>query len=303
MKQIKSCGKQEIENIYFDWHLTNWCNFKCSYCPVLDVITNDFSVDDHAPYRMVLARLKNVDTTFNVCLTGGEPTLHPNILEILSGLAEIQYSQDIAMFTNLSRPLPFYEKIKAIGSDKIVVFASYHPEFSPDKFTQRCLDVNNIEGLRFSVHVSLSDKKEHWKKTVEFLDTMRANSVSCKPLLLSPTQNYTPNYNDEFFSVFRSYLDSTEEEEFFASINVEYTDGTHDTLKSYDIDIRGLNKFKGYECATASFSIGIDGHIENTCTRRKAPLLLSTKSLVVKEICPRDICPSKRLLEFYKEKI
>jgi hypothetical protein len=252
---------------------------------------------------MVLAQLKNVDTTFNVCLTGGEPTLHPNILDILAGLAGIDYSQDIAMFTNLSRPLPFYQKVRAINSDKIVVFASYHPEFSPAKFTQRCLDVNAIDGLRFSVHVSLSDKQEYWAKTVEFLDIMRANNVSCKPLLLSPTQHYKPNYSDEFFNVFRIYLDTTEEEEFFATIDVEYTDGTHSKLKSYDIDIQGLNKFKGYQCATASFTIDINGRIENTCTRRKAPLLLTTKSLVVKEICPRDICPSKRLLEFYKEKI
>ena len=302
-KTIKSCGKPELENIYFDWHLTNWCNFKCSYCPVLDVITNDFSVDDHAPYRMVLARLKNVETSFNVCLTGGEPTLHPNILEILEELSKIEYSQDIAMFTNMSRPLPFYEKIRAIGSNKIVVFASYHPEFVTDKFTQRCLDVNQIDGLRFSVHVSLHDDPKYWASTTAFLNTMRANNVSCKPLLLAPNKHFDPNYTDEFYAVFHPYLESTEEEEFFPSIDVEYTDGTRTKLKSYDIQIQKLNKFKGYQCTPASFTIGIDGHIENTCTRRQAPLLMNNKNLIVKELCPREICASKRLLEFYKEKV
>ena len=302
MKEIKSCGITPAENIYFDWHLTNWCNYKCSYCPVLNVITNDFTKDDHAPYKIVLARLTNVEITFNVCITGGEPTLHPNLIEILQGLVNNNNCQDIALFTNLSRPTPFYEKIKNINSNKIVVFASYHPEFATDKFTERCIEVNNINGLRFSVHVTLSDNKEHWDATIKTLDTLRGNGVNCKPLLLSPNGNYTPNYTDEFYNVFYKYLEDTDDETFFLDVPVEYTDGTKELIKSYDIDRMGLNKFKGYRCTPASYSISIDGKIENTCTRRTAPLLLNNKNLLVEETCPHDICPSRRLLEFYKQK-
>ena len=300
MQAIKSCGNPVVENIYFDWHLTNWCNYKCSYCPVLDVITNDFTVEEHASYQMVLARLAHVETSFNVCLTGGEPTLHPNILDILDKLSSIKNSQDIALFTNLSRPVAFYKRIKP--SDKIVVFASYHPEFSNDKFTERCLEISKLGTLRIAVHVSLSDKKEYWEQTTKLLDLLQQHNIRCKPLLLSPNNNYTPDYTDEFYSVFRKYLDDIDDEQLFGNVNVEYEDGTTDILKTYDFQIKSLNKFKGYSCTPASYAIDIDGNIENTCTRRTAPLYLSNKNLIVKEVCPKDVCPSNRLLEFYKEK-
>jgi organic radical activating enzyme len=300
MQTIKRCGNPVIDNIYFDWHLTDWCNFKCSYCPVLDVITNDFTVDKHASYEMVLARLAHVETSFNVCLTGGEPTLHPNILDILDKLVKIKNSQDIALFTNLSRPANFYTKI--VPSDKITVFASYHPEFSTEKFFDRCLEVNNLSTTKFSVHVSLSDKEEYWDQTLTLLDSLEANNVRFKPLLLSPNRNYTPNYTDDFYKKFHHYLVENIDDKFFHLVDVEYEDGTTDKIKNIDFQINSLNKFKGYACTPLSYSIDVKGRIENTCTRRKVPLYLNNNNLIVKETCPMDICPSNRLLKFYKEK-
>lgn len=298
---IQTCGNPVTENIYFDWHLTNWCNYKCSYCPVLDVITNNFQHDEHAVYKFLLARLQHVETSFNVCITGGEPTLHPKLIDILAALAAIPMSQDIAVFTNLSRPTAYYQKIADLNSDKIVVFASYHPEYATDKFTARCLSVNAINNLRFSVHVTLSDKEQYWDSTAAFIDVLKANGVKCKPLILAPTKHYTPEYTDAFYEKFKSYLDNTAEEEFFNTIPITFADGSSALMKSYDVDIQQLNRFKGYTCTPASYSISIDGNIENTCTRRKAPLFLNNANLVVKETCPHDVCPSRRLLEFYKE--
>lgn len=301
MKTIKSCGQKEVSTIYFDWHLTDWCNYKCSYCPVL--VTNDFTKDNHAPYKIVLARLGMVETTFDICITGGEPTLHPNILEILDGIAKCKSSQDIALFTNLSRPAPYYEKIRDLKSKKIVVFASYHPEFAKDNFLERCLAVSQIDDLRFSVHVSLHDDPQYWDQTIEVLDTLKSNNVQVKPLLLSANHHYEPKYTSEFYKIFKPYLDNTVEIQFFKDVECEYTDGTRESFKSYDFEIKGLNRFKGYECTPVSYSIDISGTIQNTCTRRRVPLSLVNKNLIVKETCPQDICPGRRLLKFYKEKI
>lgn len=302
MKVIKSSGLNPAQNIYFDWHLTNWCNFKCSYCPVLDVITNDFTKDDHAQeYKLVLARLSKVQTSFNVCITGGEPTLNPELIDILKGLVAFPNCQDVSIFTNLSRPLPFYDKIKSIGSKKIMLFASFHPEFSDVKFVQRCIALSRMTDLRFAVHLTMSDKEEHWGKTLSLLDTLIKHNVNHKPLLLSPTNNYTPNYTDKFFDTFKRYLDRVEDEHFFLTIPIEYVDGTTENMKSYDVEIQGLNKFKGYQCTPISYNISIDGVITNTCTSRKVPLILSDANLLVKETCPKDTCPGRRLLESYKE--
>lgn len=302
MKVIKSSGLNPVQNIYFDWHLTNWCNYKCSYCPVLDVITNDFTVEDHArDYKLTLLRLEYVETSFNVCITGGEPTLNPNLITILEGLTQIKNCQDVSIFTNLSRPLPFYEKIKNIDSKKIMLFGSFHPEFSDVKFVQRCIALSRMTDLRFAVHLTMSDKEEHWAKTIDVLETLIVNKVNHKPLLLAPTNHYTPNYTDKFFDTFKKYLDRVEDEHFFLTVPIEYTDGTTENLKSYEIEIQGLNKFKGYQCTSISNNIDINGNVTNTCTGRKAPLILTDVGLLIKEPCPKDICPGRRLLESYKE--
>lgn len=297
---IIKCNKDIIENVYFDWHLTDWCNFKCSYCPVLDVVTNDFTVDRHANYKMVLARLKNVETTFNVCLTGGEPTLHPNILEILQELSSYNKCQDVAMFTNLSRPVKFFEKIRDINSPKITVMASYHPEYVTDKFQEKCLELSKM--IKFSVHVTVHDTTKYWDSTLNFIDFCLANNIKMKPLLLSPNCFYKPNYTPEFFDKFSRVFNHDNDQLFPENIEFTLANGETTVLKSYEVESQGLNKFKGWTCRTMSYSISKDGNVSNTCTGRQVPLLLNNKNVVVDEVCPNDICPGRRLLKFYKYK-
>lgn len=302
---IRSCGIDQVETIFFDWPLTNWCNYKCSYCPVIDIITNDFTVEDHTSmYKLTLAKLRKVETPFNICLTGGEPTLHPNILDILDELDNIPLCQDVSLFTNLSRPPKFYTKITP--SNKIVVFASYHPEFATEKFLERCIELKNMGTVNFSVHVTLSDKKEHWDKTIDILEQLKLNNILFKPYLIAPTNFYTPIYDEEFNNLFLSYLENTGENSsgnnFFKTIPVVYDNGESESIREYEFELRALNKFKGYNCKPVSYSIRLDGTIENTCTKRVVPLSLTNKNLIVSEVCPNEICPSRRLINFYKWK-
>lgn len=301
---IVSCGTDSVEHIYFDWPLTNWCNYKCSYCPVVDIVTNDFTKDDHTSmYKVTLARLRKVEIPFNICLTGGEPTLHPNILDILEQLSNMPNCQDVSLFTNFTRPVKFYEQV--VKSNKIVIFASYHPEFATDKFFKRCLELKALDRA-FSVHVTLSDKPEHWQQTKQLMDDLQDNDIIYKPCLISPTALYTPNYDEKFDLEFRHYLDNTGKNHsgnfFFKEIPVVFDDGTTKFMKDYDIELGRLNKFKGYNCKTVSYMIDMDGTVKNSCTGRAVPLSLTNDNLIVTETCPKEVCPGRRLFNFYKWK-
>jgi organic radical activating enzyme len=304
-KVVQSMGEQFDDTIFFDWPLTNWCNYKCTYCPVLDDLSTDFKTDNHTTqYKFTLAKLKRVPFQFNMCITGGEPTLHPNIVEILTELCAIENSQDISIFTNNSRPVSFYEPIKAIGSDKITLFASYHPEYATEKFTEKCIALKDT--LNFSVHVTISDRSEYWPQTKELIAVLRQHNVKYKPCLLSRTKHYVPNYDAEFFKEFGELLSVTGKNrsgrDFFKDIQVTYTDGSSETLKDYEIEAAGLNRLRGYNCTPKSYQIQMNGNIENTCTSRRVPLQLNQENLVVTEKCPKEQCPSKRLINFYKTK-
>jgi organic radical activating enzyme len=305
MKTIATCGHDKVDTIFFDWPITMWCNYKCSYCPVVDEVTNDFTTGKHSRmHNLTLAKLRTVEETFNVCLTGGEPTLHPEFMEIVQGLIDIPKCQNVSIFTNLSRPTKFFKQLAELKSDKIVILASYHPEFATDKFYSRCVELAQMPDLNFSVHLTLSDNPEYWDRTEQLILNLKAQQILYKPLLLSPTDLYTPKYSREFDQRFDQYLHSTGKNyvgnDFFKDIPITFLDGSSTVLKDFEIERNGLNKFKGYKCRTLSYAITMDGWIENTCTRRRAPMNLRNDGLIVTEICPHDTCPGRRLQQFYK---
>ncbi|MBL8020332.1 MAG: radical SAM protein [Leptospirales bacterium] len=74
------------------------CNFSCVYC-VEDVRR---SAPDFVPARILLSYVEKLLTQLKlktIRITGGEPTLHPELLEIISGLRTMGVA-DIRMTTN-----------------------------------------------------------------------------------------------------------------------------------------------------------------------------------------------------------
>ncbi|MDR0904203.1 MAG: radical SAM protein [Ruminococcus sp.] len=111
------------KNRYFPaakWQITGRCNYRCKHC---------FNAVDNSPIfeEFTLPEAKALVNEFERCgvgkveVTGGEPTLHPNFLEILTELkkADIDVTK---INTNGSRITPkLLAEIKAIG---------FHPLFA-----------------------------------------------------------------------------------------------------------------------------------------------------------------------------
>lgn len=109
------------------WHMTEWCNYNCSYCPQdhgrrtgrLGHWTDNKPVEDW------LAALKFHFNQYKLSLliSGGEPMIdYKNLHVLVSSLLEEDYVDAIKIDTNLSvvRPMPVDERL--------VFMASYHPE-------------------------------------------------------------------------------------------------------------------------------------------------------------------------------
>jgi len=119
------------------WLLGRFCNYNCSYC--WPFARSD--IKDHRPTQLCLdtideikrqARERNYNS-FNFSFAGGEPTLHPGYLEILShyanDLENVNY-QSVHMTTNLSPGMRWFDKyIKATQNlHRVSITASWHRE-------------------------------------------------------------------------------------------------------------------------------------------------------------------------------
>jgi organic radical activating enzyme len=265
--------------------------------------------DSISKYKLVLSRLKNVDTDFEVDMFGGEPTLHPNIEEILLELKSMPHCKALLISTNLSRSINFYKKFDRLELANMMIAGSYHPEYHNPNFTDKVLALNNVEHIQFSVTVVLSDKPEHWIKTLEFIQLAKANNIQYSLQMLTQTQSYKPNYPTEFFELFQSELDqwmiamSNKYKDIALDHKYEFADGTAEVLNDFQIYEKNYHRFKGYSCTPLFYEIDTNGDINNLCTSKKiVKIMPKAEDLIKKEVCPKDYCSCETMFNFYKEK-
>jgi len=108
--------KKELNKINFklefDWHLTDLCNFNCEYChPQIRLFKNR-----PLPYKFSLEKVVNVfnklDSPSHILMSGGEPFLYPNFIELCRELTMKNYitintnfsTHDVVEFANIINP-------------------------------------------------------------------------------------------------------------------------------------------------------------------------------------------------------
>jgi len=88
------------------------CNYRCSYCvnpkPKHRIISGEQWID-----------ILNGWPGDSVILTGGEPTLHPDFVQIINGLNK----QKICVYSNMSWKESLLDRLQK----KIYIYASFHP--------------------------------------------------------------------------------------------------------------------------------------------------------------------------------
>ena len=114
------------------WQVNNFCNFRCSYCNPgnwggenpnngnLDIYLKNLST---IVSRYQQAGYKN----FKFFFSGGEPTAWRNFIPICEYLHSELPNATLAVNTNLSRPLAWWEKHAYLFDD---IVASFHVEYA-----------------------------------------------------------------------------------------------------------------------------------------------------------------------------
>jgi len=138
------------------WWTTMACNFKCKYC--WEVQAQERGEFKPVPFRPAQDWLKawNRLRPQLLDITGGEPFLMPDLLDVLTGLDP---AIRVAITSNLSHPL--LEFVKRVSPEHVInVTASFHPmengtrthPMNPEIFVGRCLFLQN-HGFNLTVNV------------------------------------------------------------------------------------------------------------------------------------------------------
>lgn len=90
------------KNLYFQWHITDACNFRCRHC-----YQEDFSKASELPFSGLMKIYENIASSaggrkvvYN--LTGGEPFLHDGFFELLRFLDDRPETEEVMVITNAS---------------------------------------------------------------------------------------------------------------------------------------------------------------------------------------------------------
>lgn len=332
INNIKEAGDEKYDLITFSWNLIDICQYRCSYCSAMNFNLNTFKTKPHLikAWKKTIKSIKlMVKTPYSVEILGGEPTLHPDIEEIISELCKHKYCIQVDLITNLAKPYDFYKKLDIKGNNKLTIEASYHPEYCGEKYIQKVIDLNkNFENLSIFPNINLPDNKKYWKQTKDLIDRFKNNGVFINLNFLQSVESgviggWTPKYQDDFWVYFHDYITPKKkvksnygkgvgiknatkylkEHAGEISTNIKYID---DNDKEYilsegDINRYDLNTFKGWSCKSLMYLINMDGTIQNMCSEEVIPIYkLNKKFLTSCMTCILDNCKCDTMFAFHK---
>ena len=305
MKKIVEIKRRQ-EILYVYWTLTDFCNFRCNYCPN-SLHSGDYKTGRKPGYptdeeiRTFLDRLINKHAqgrSLLVVISGGEPTLHPMYEEIVDTLHPHAIIETI---TNGSRNFDWWKGLNHLP-DKITM--SLHAEWTKidrvNELGEFLLD-NNVQ-----VIYNMMCDPGNWHRVQEMYKqlTPRLQALVNAKILTDhsggPTDGQPWEYHPEQIEYIRSIYATGKQPPrqrlpgFKNISDVIYDDGTTAMLDNpFDLVNTKQHSFKGWECSAGNtgITISFDGYAYGAnCRTIKIGRIDTFDLLDSPIICPRQWC-------------
>lgn len=309
MKQpIRIVHNQKILNVY--WILTDFCNFKCNYCP--DVLHNGEYATGKSPgfptysdITIFMDKLKSLvanGTYLNLQFGGGEPTLHPHFIDILKYM--IGENVYLGVTTNGSRSDEWWHEALPF-LDNVTI--SLHPEFTKiDKINSIAKYILDSD---INLMFNLSCDPARWDKVTTLYNNL---DISIQHLATPKVLNYLDGskenykYTDEQQSWIKNHMGRPKSSDKFLNSIMHFDDGSSENLLLGRVTINKWNAFKNWSCKVSSQSLMIEytGEVYAGICKVKSLGHITEFELNDSSInCPFDFCPCPNDIkaEKYKE--
>ncbi len=267
------------------WQVNNFCNYSCSYCNPGNWMGDNINEQPVEQYIASLDRIINkyLDIGykhFKFFFSGGEPTAWKNFLPICEHLKTVLPDCTIAVNTNLSRPLKWWEQTFHLFDD---VVASYHIEYvKNDRYLENSIFL--CDKLNYLSSKMLLHDDRFWE-VVEYgnmlKDFMPNYFIEWTPLYDEMTADASPwEYKDPEKAKFieehsieqQTTIDKPYKDSGVVSFT-KYDDGSKVPCNSSDIIVDRNNFFRGWDCDVGdSLFISPDGRVSMASCGVQPPL-------------------------------
>ncbi len=138
---------------------TQGCNFRCPFCHNSDLLGKE-GPEPISEETLLTFLKKRVGLLDAVCITGGEPTLHKDLPELIRKIKDLGYL--VKLDTNGSRP----DVLKALVEENLLDYVAMDIKNSPDRYGETVGVPNmSLEKIEESVRYLLTDKVDYEFRT------------------------------------------------------------------------------------------------------------------------------------------
>lgn len=137
---------------------TGGCNFRCPYCHNRDIVLKNEAVVPYEESEVFSFLEKRRRVLTGVCITGGEPTLHPDLPDFIRRIRESGYC--VKLDTNGSNP----EMLEALIGDGLIDYCAMDIKNSPAKYgltvglDGQALSSFDLSAIKASVKILVSQR-------------------------------------------------------------------------------------------------------------------------------------------------
>jgi|WetSurSiteA1Bulk_404760.scaffolds.fasta_scaffold00418_17 MoaA/NifB/PqqE/SkfB family radical SAM enzyme len=234
------------------WSVSNNCNYNCDYCGVHQKFEPYLNEEKTTKIINYINHIESLGYQVWAALFGGEPLLHPDILNIVKQIK----TTDLIAMTNLSHSLKFFKDLAQTKPD-ITICSTYHYERSNfEEFKEKInFLIDNVKLVKVKVLWDPRHKEEIFKifQSMKQLESTHSNYVAFLDLVYHDNFPWTSDDLEKF--------DSVQDNKEFKIVYIE-NEGEEPKTKelSYN-EIRrifsGFPKYYMYRCDTGKRGIFI----------------------------------------------
>lgn len=305
--------KKPVDTLYIYWTITDFCNFKCSYCPP-NLHAGNFAkkvkpgFPTNEEIEVFIDRIINIHLQgrfLNMTLSGGEPTLHPMFKTLIERMGP---HGSVEVITNGSRSVEWWQDMKVLPN-KVTI--SLHPEFSNlEKINALGLFLkdNNVD---LAFNLMCDTKNWDWVINVKQQLHERLHGHINAKILTDHSGTFSDGTPYPYHDV---QLDFIKKQQSNGNTNSDprkrtiaiYSDGTQKGLDAFKLVTDKQHSFKGWACSAghAGLKIGFDGQVTAGICEIARLGRLDKFDLVTREIiCNRQWCKTAGDLNINKRSL
>lgn len=183
------------------------CNFRCPFCQNALIVTEQASMPE-LPLEEVLAQLKKrAGVIEGICITGGEPTLYPELPELIHEIKTLGYS--VKLDTNGSNPT----MLKNLITDNAIDYVAMDIKNSPEKYSVTAGCNVTLKNVNESIHLLLQSNIPYEFRTTVVKELHTSDDfIKIGQWIHGASQYYLQNFLDSEHLICPNYFTSYDRE-------------------------------------------------------------------------------------------